>query len=202
MTRPPVLVTAPAALPVSLASVKAHLRVDHSDDDDTIKTYIEAAVAHLDGYAGILGRCLVTQTWRQDYDSFSREMRLPFEATEVEAITWRNREGQIATVATANYALDADSAGSYVRFQRSFDFPRDLHEARPVAITFLAGFGVPPSEESSDPNPVPGPIRSAILLMVGDLYRYRETARPGGTPQVEMSLSVDRLLTPYRRWSF
>ena len=61
----PVLVTPPAETPVSRTEAKAHLRVDGTGDDDLIDGLIDAAVAHLDGYTGILGRCMVTQTWRQ-----------------------------------------------------------------------------------------------------------------------------------------
>jgi len=62
---PPVRVTAPADRPVTLAEVKNHCRIDHSDDDTLVQSYIDAAVAHVEGWSGVLGRCLVTQTWRQ-----------------------------------------------------------------------------------------------------------------------------------------
>ena len=61
---PPALVTPPSGAVVTLAAAKAHLRVDHDLDDSAIGALIAAAEAHLDGYGGILGRCLLTQTWR------------------------------------------------------------------------------------------------------------------------------------------
>jgi uncharacterized phiE125 gp8 family phage protein len=60
----PILVTPPSSFPVTLDEVKKHCRVDHSDDDDLLQAYIEVAVTHLDGWSGILGRCMLNQTWK------------------------------------------------------------------------------------------------------------------------------------------
>ena len=59
----PVLTSAPAAL-ISVADFKTHAHIDHSDEDPYIEGVVAAATAHLDGYAGALGRALVTQTWK------------------------------------------------------------------------------------------------------------------------------------------
>jgi len=59
----PYLVTPPASLPVSVAEAKAFLRVDHNDEDALIEGLISGAVAHLDGWKGVLGRCIMPQTW-------------------------------------------------------------------------------------------------------------------------------------------
>lgn len=64
----PILVTAPTAEVVTLADMKAHLRVTHTAEDDLILALTEAAVAYLDGWTGVLGRCIAPQTWRVTYD--------------------------------------------------------------------------------------------------------------------------------------
>ncbi|TPW28605.1 phage gp6-like head-tail connector protein [Martelella alba] len=60
----PTLVTAPADQPVTLDEAKAHLGVDFADDDGLIDAFIQAATAYLDGYRGVLGRCIMFQTWQ------------------------------------------------------------------------------------------------------------------------------------------
>ena len=59
----PYLVAAPEDMPVSLAALKAHLRVAHNDDDAEIGALQAGVVALLDGWGGILGRCIMPQTW-------------------------------------------------------------------------------------------------------------------------------------------
>ena len=60
----PVIVTPPASKPVTLADAKEHLRVDHDDEDTVIAALLDTAVAHLDGWSGVLGRAIMPQTWR------------------------------------------------------------------------------------------------------------------------------------------
>lgn len=60
----PILVSAPTLQPVTLAEAKAHCRVDGVDDDGVISAMVSAAVGHLDGWTGVLGRCMMPQTWK------------------------------------------------------------------------------------------------------------------------------------------
>lgn len=57
------LVTAPTAEVVTLAEMKLYLSVDHDDWDTMIASMISEAVADIDGWGGILGRCIMPQTW-------------------------------------------------------------------------------------------------------------------------------------------
>jgi hypothetical protein len=68
-TLTPTLVIAPVSGPVTLDEVKAHLRVDSSDEDGQIAILIAAAVGYLDGWRGILGRAIMPQTWRVTVES-------------------------------------------------------------------------------------------------------------------------------------
>lgn len=64
----PYLVTPPASLPVTVAEARDHCRVDHTDEDAMLTAYISAAVAHLDGWRGVLGRAIMPQTWAVTVD--------------------------------------------------------------------------------------------------------------------------------------
>lgn len=57
-------VTPPATPIVALADAKAHLRVDHAHEDTLIQAYLDAATSWVDGFDGVLGRCVMEQTWR------------------------------------------------------------------------------------------------------------------------------------------
>jgi len=63
----PRLITAPSDPVVGLSALKDHCRVNHGEDDALIVSLEAAAVAYLDGWKGVLGRCVMPQTWAQDY---------------------------------------------------------------------------------------------------------------------------------------
>lgn len=63
----PVRVVAPQEAVVDLSDLKIHLRVDGDAEDLLIAAYERAAVSHLDGYRGILGRCILSQQWEVTY---------------------------------------------------------------------------------------------------------------------------------------
>lgn len=71
------LVTPPTADLASLADMKAYLRVDHDDEDALIGDLTAAAVAYLDGWGGVLGRCIMPQTWAFDAVAGDVESPMP-----------------------------------------------------------------------------------------------------------------------------
>ena len=72
----PTLITPPVAMPVTLAEAKAHCRVDVAEDDALISGLIAGAVGHLDGWTGVLGRCIMPQTWA--VLAYAGDVVLPF----------------------------------------------------------------------------------------------------------------------------
>jgi hypothetical protein len=141
----PYLVTAPATLPVTLAEVKAHLRVVHSDEDADIQAKQAGAVALLDGWGGALNRCIVSQSWAVDVVGAGPHV-LPFpDATNIAAASGvdsltvevtRRGDGFVVSVddatpdqeitITATYALPAprvSAAETLIKLmvQREFD---------------------------------------------------------------------------------
>lgn len=186
----PSLVTAPEEMPISLAEAKANCRVDadNTDEDTLVTGLIDAATSLLDGYAGLLGRCLVTQTWQVTADDFERCMRLPMPATEA-VVKVRNSAGQLATVSATDYSLLADGRGSYVRFKDAYAYPGDLAETEGVVIEFTAGYG--------DAADVPAAIKQAMHLLVAHWFMNREAAAPMSFD--ELPLGPKALLAPFRR---
>ena len=79
----PTRVTPPAGPVVTVADLKADLGIVGTHDDMRLAALEAAAVAHLDGWRGILGRCIMPQSWRIEYGCAGRH-RLPFgDVTEV-----------------------------------------------------------------------------------------------------------------------
>jgi uncharacterized phiE125 gp8 family phage protein len=202
----PVLISPAALPPVSLAEAKLHMRVDHNDDDALIAGLIGGATQYLDGWTGVLGACLVEQTWRQDFDCFDRNLYLPLgPVIDVSSITWRDTAGVESAVSTAVYDLVTDeTARTFVRFVGDFVFPSDLHESRAVAVAYRAGYETTQEIPAADPGPtiparitVPEPLRVAILLMAAHWYSNREAVAQDAL--AELPIGVDSLIAPYRR---
>lgn len=190
----PVLVTAPSVTPISLTEAKAHLDVTYTEKDTLITALIAAATAHLDGWTGILGRCLVTQTWRQDFDRFNRCLRLPlYPVSSITSVKYDDTADVEQTIAGSNYDLLDDDLGAHVRFKDDYSFP-SIHDDRPaVRVTYVAGY--------ADAAAVPDAIKHAMLLLVRHWFD-NPSAVIVGTISSPAPMAVDALLGPYRRIKF
>lgn len=191
----PSLVTAPAVPLLSVAEAKAHLRVDHDDDDVLIEGLIDAATAHLDGWSGILGRCLVNQTWEESFSCFPRGDRLRFRlwpVVSISSVTYRDADDAEQTLSAALYAGPlADGAGAYLALNDGEVWPSTYTRDDAVTVTYVAGHGAAASD-------VPAAIRHAALLMIGHWYAQREAVSAAGQ-SAEVPIGVSALLAPYRR---
>ncbi len=189
------LATAPATDVVSLEAAKAHLRVDSAGDDALIKSLVAAATAHLDGRAGILGRAIVSQTWRLDVRAPVSGC-IPIDMVGVSSIASVKylAAGVEQTWTASEYRLGARGLRSFVEPGAGFSWPSADDQEDAYRVSFVAGW---PEAE------VPAPIKAAILLMVGDLYENRETVAVGAAASsIPMIPTVDRLIAPYRIRSF
>lgn len=189
------LKTAPLVFPLTLAEAKPHCRVDHSDDDALIDTLIAAATSHLDGYSGILGRCLIEQTWELYYDTFpSGDLKIPLgnliSVTSVEYVDPATL--LYVSWAASNYEVDAVSLDGWVIPVNGWPTIADTSNA--VRVTFKAGYGVTAAT-------VPAAIRAAMLLLIGHWYANREPVVIGETAAV-LPMAADALLAPFRRVGF
>jgi len=95
----PTLVTPPADPVVLPDDLRLYLRVDHDDDLTLIESLGAAAVAHLDGWTGVLGRCIMPQTWQIAVDA-AGEVVLPM--PDVTAASADYGAGPVALAVTAS----------------------------------------------------------------------------------------------------
>lgn len=183
----PVRTTPPGATPVSLTEVKAHCRVDDTDSDAVLTVLLNAAVNHLDGWTGILGRAMVTQSWRQDYGAFGR-LRLPLgPVASITSITYYDGDNAQQTLADSVYVLRTDSLGAYVELKPDQSWPSAYSRTDAVSVTYVAG------TEAAD---VPAALKAAILLMVSHWNENREAVSEGA--RMEVPMSANALIGPYR----
>jgi uncharacterized phiE125 gp8 family phage protein len=184
----PVRTLAPAELPVTVAEAKENSRIDHTDSDTLVESLIGAAVSYLDGYTGVLGRCIVSQDWRQDFEDWDWRLRLPFPDVSSVTVKYQDENDAEQTVSSADYEIIEEAFGASVVFRDSFEEPSLYDDmVAPISVTFTAGYG-----GASD---VPEALKSAIKLMVGHWYEHREAA--GDTDK--LPYGFDMLIAPFRR---
>ena len=182
------LIEGPTEVPVDLPAARAHVREPLTANDAQIQFALDAAIAHVDGKDGVLGRALCPQTWELVLDAFPcRRMEIPL--PPLQSVTWIkyiDTAGVEQTLSDSSYWVGTAAEPAII--QACYSWPATQCRPEAVRIRFVAGY--------ADTDAVPSPIKSAILLLMGDLYENRE-ASIIGTIQTD-NPAVDRLLFPYR----
>jgi len=192
--------SAPAARILSTADAKAHLRVDHSDEDSLIDAMVLAIEARLDGVEGQLGRALITQTWKLYLSRFPcapdpifRDYRILLPLPPLQSVTsinYTDTNGDEQTLSSSVYTVisQGDERGGVVPAYGQ-SWPSARNHPGSVVVTFDAGYG----DAASDVKPN---ILSAAKLMLADLYENRSAQTEGF--ELKPNLNVDALLLSSR----
>ena len=184
---------APSAPLLTVAEAKAHMVVEHASDDALIEALIAAVTDHLDGYAGVLGRALIQQTWALHLETLGRgPIVLPLPPLiDVTSIAYVSPSGSAEILDPATYVA-VPGRRCEVRPAFGLNWPAVRRQARGATVTFRCGYGSAASD-------VPPAIRQAAKIMVADLYEHRESGVVGTvTSEIKASVTAERLLRPYR----
>ncbi len=185
---PATLLTGPALEPVSLEEAKAHLRVDHDDDDELLGAAIVAARSHVENATR---RVLIAQTWRVYLDRWPRKrmLRVPVAPLiSVDEIRVRTGDGPV-TVDEDDYVVDTASVPG--RLVVSGDAPSPVGRmANGIEIDVSAGYG----ETAAD---VPSPLRHAVMMLVAHWYEQRAAAGDARLGET-VPFGFPALIAPYR----
>lgn len=192
---------APTEPIVSLAEMKAHLRVDHTDDDTLIEAFTAAAESRVDGPNSITGRCFRVWRLRLFLPGFGVRMRLPFPPlVSVDAIRYLDNSGVEQEFASADHWRvigERQAQGGMVALEDGAEWPSLLATADPdlVRIDYHAGYVNLNSPE--DARPMPPEIAHAVKLIVGDWYDHRSSSVVG-TTAAPTPLGAEMILAPFR----
>lgn len=185
------LVTAPTGTPISLAEAKIHLIVEHSDDDTLISAYISQAVEFVEQYTGLF---LMPQTWRYHFDCIIGD-ELEIEAYNV--LTVESVSHKQASGITIDLLTEVGVLGVYYIDKNSKPFRISPIDSWPEMYSEgYNNFSVELISGYTDAASVPNGIKTALYLMVGHLYRNRES-----TTAVQMKtlpLGVYDFINKYR----
>jgi len=182
-----ILFVPPAAEPLSLADAKAHLRVEHADDDGLIAALIAGARAHVEAQTR---RALITQTWRHVRDAWPADGRiavLPAPLQSLAAARVYDVEGNAQAIDLQTFVLDSVSAPGVVSFP-PWSVPAPGRATVGIEIDTVVGYG----DAATD---IPEPLRLAIRQLVAHWYENRGVVAASGA---SLPVNVAELLAPYR----
>ena len=176
-----------AVQPVSLEEAKAQARVDCADEDGLIGAYITAAT---DAASDRLQRALVPTRYRLTLDSFpdAIELILP-PIISVESVKYIDHNGDQQTLDPQDYYLDSVSEPGYLVPAAGRAWPATQDRINAVEVEYTAGYPA---------SAVPSPVKTWILLALGDLYEQR--TRSAEKPVVPQFFA-ESLLDTYKIWS-
>jgi len=163
-------------------------------DDDYLTALIQTAREHVETYTS---RALITQTWDMHLDAFPDKdyIELPFgNLQSVTSVKYKDSAGTETTMTvTTDYLVETngDQCGRIV-LPYGGSWPSvTLYPSNPITIEFVCGW--------TSAALIPSKIKSAIKLMIEDLYRMRGVTYD---KQLYESKVVDALLYPKRLWRF
>jgi uncharacterized phiE125 gp8 family phage protein len=181
--------TQPAAEPVTLAQAKSHLRVDFSDDDSLIETYISASRTlaekmtrraffnrdvqlTLDHFPMSWSETVSPAERHPAIDWFNRfAIRLPKPScVTVKSIKFQDGSGSLITLNPSSYVVDSNSEPARIVPAPSMAWPCPA-VCLPGSITVLYTAGT--YGDGVEVNSTPANVVAAILLLLGHLYENR-----------------------------
>lgn len=160
----PRVTTAPVVEPVSIGEAKAHLRIDHGDEDAYIGHLVTVAREFVETDAQISIMPQTVTVYLDDFSGPSIDLRRP-PVSAVSGITYYDSAGAQQTLATTVYETDLVSVPPAVCLKDGQTWPTVDDRQNAVAITCTAGY--------SSPALVPAIVKQAILVLVEYWFRNR-----------------------------
>lgn len=183
------VVTPPATEPLDIFEAKSQLKVGHDFENTDIEFLITAARELAESFTR---RAFITRTLDLKLPCFPGDaIFLPQpRLIAVSSITYVDTNGDSQTLSSSTYASDASHLPGIVYPAYNESWPSTRAQRQAVTVRYTAGYG-------SSASDVPGPIRAAIRLIVGHLYKHRSAVLTGSIDK-EISLGARQLLWPYR----
>jgi uncharacterized phiE125 gp8 family phage protein len=183
---PIIQTTPPAAEPLGLATVKAHLRITHAEEDTTLTRLVSAARREVERRAGL---CLISQGWSVFSDGWPADgcIALPLHpVAAITALTIHGEDDTPATIEASHYFLDRVRRPARLVMRQGRWLPPPGRAANGIEVALTAGFGATEAD-------VPEDLRQAMLMLIAHWYAER-----GDEGRKALPMPALALLEPWR----
>lgn len=173
--------TAPTYEPITLAQARMAARVDSDDTtEDALFTGIIIPGVRQD-CEQLLGRSIMSQTWRRTLDAFDREeIKLAWpNLLSVESVQYRDTAGAWQTLDASYYEVDTASVPGVVRRALNMSWPLTYPFAGSVRINYTAGYAS--GNEAAQQAAVPASIKRWMLARIVTAFEHRLELLAGAT---------------------
>lgn len=181
------LMTPPALEPISLAQMKAHLRIEHAFEDALVSAYITSARLHIEAR---LAKLLISQNWRINFDRLptGKVVELPLAPMlALNSVSYYTDLPGPNNIPPVDYSIDLNS----MRPRFSLHLQRqNLRSFGAYELDVSVGYGPAPED-------VPADIRHALMMLVAHWHENREAATP--IVREHLPLGVRTILEPHRQ---
>lgn len=157
------LITAPAALAVSMADARLAVKIEA--DDTSMDTAITVCIAGITAYAEHqMQRSIINRTLRQTLDSFPDAIKLyspPI--ASVSYVKYYDADNVLQTLAPDDYTVDTVSEPGYIVPAPGVTWPSTYNKINAVQVQYVAGYG---ATDASTPDN----IRMYILAKLTEQF--------------------------------
>lgn len=185
-----VLTSGPAQEPLTLADVKAHLRIDATNEDVLLASLMLTSRLHIEA---VLDLALVTQSWMMVIDKWPPGDWLEIPMSPLQSITAVRVKTSASTtvvVPPAHYSVEISSKPPRLVWTNAARTGPGV-AAGGIEIDFTAGFGATAAS-------VPAPLKHALLLLTAHWYEHRDPSEIG-SPSARIPEAVSDLIQPFRK---
>lgn len=167
---------------LTTAEVKAHLRIEHDDEDTFIDTLTQAAYVFAENYTGLK---ILNGSVVEKFDNFTSEIELKYNpVNSITTITYYDTDD--TQQSQTDYFLDTKKQKAILKPVYGEAWPATNCNYENIEITYDAGYAT-----------ISDDINQAVLLIIGSLYEQREN-HISGVSIDSVPVSSEYLLSPYR----
>jgi uncharacterized phiE125 gp8 family phage protein len=187
------IVTPATHEPIGLEQARDHVRADDTENAAELSGMISTARAKVERY---LRRSLLTQTidvFRDSFPGLSGVIVIPRPPTQsITSIKYLDTAGVLQTLDSSLYVVDVESEPARIWPADGETWPINQVMLNAVEIRAVAGYG----DGVAD---IPPEIKSAMLLVIGDLFDHRSSFVLG-TIASKLPQNAESLLDEFRTY--